>query len=222
MAYQPISSYGVIGDMHSIALVGSDGSIDWLCLPRFDSPSVFARILDDEKGGFFRIQPVGDGKQKQMYLTDTNVLVTRFLSAEGMAEIIDFMPIGQKGRQIVRMAKAVNRPVSFRMECRPAFDYARSRHTLRVIDRGVVFESNGLTLALLSPKPVVVDNNGIVCEFTLQPGETATFGLRQQLNSAPRDVIEAPLDGELLQQQTVRFWRHWMSGVSTKAAGARW
>ena len=80
MAYQPISSYGVIGDMHSIALVGSDGSIDWLCLPRFDSPSVFASILDYEKGGYFRIQPVGDGKQKQMYLTDTNVLVTRFLS----------------------------------------------------------------------------------------------------------------------------------------------
>lgn len=219
MAYQPISSYGVIGDMHSIALVGSDGSIDWLCLPRFDSPSVFARLLDDQKGGFFRIRPVWDGKQKQMYLTDTNVLVTRFLSSEGMAEVIDFMPVGQKGRQIVRIAKAVNRPVRFRMECRPAFDYARSRHTLRVIDRGVIFESDGLRLALLSARPVVVDSNGIVCEFTLEPGETATFGLRQQQNSAQRDLIETPLDGELLQQQTVRFWRHWMSRCQYKG---RW
>src|SRR4051794_25996144 len=219
MAYQPISSYGVIGDMHSIALVGSDGSIDWLCLPRFDSPSVFAKILDDEKGGYFRIQPVWDGKQKQMYLTDTNVLVTRFLSPEGMAEVVDFMPVGEKGRQIVRIAKAVNRPVRFRMECRPAFDYARSRHTVRVVGRGVVFESNGLSLALLSPRPVLVDSNGIVCEFTLEPGETATFGLRQQQNSAQRDLLEAPLDGDLLQQQTVRFWRTWMSRCQYKG---RW
>src|SRR3954451_22090934 len=109
MGYKPIGSYGVIGDMNSIALVGTDASIDWMCLPRFDSPSVFGRILDDRKGGYFRISPVWEGDHKQMYLADTNVLVTRFLSRDGIAEITDFMPVQthsggltrQRGHQLV-------------------------------------------------------------------------------------------------------------------------
>ena len=92
MAYKNIDSYGVIGDLHTAALVSSDGSIDWCCLPRFDSPSVFAAILDDKKGGSFRIGPTKEDRCKQMYLPDTNVLVTRFLSEDGVGEVIDFMP----------------------------------------------------------------------------------------------------------------------------------
>ena len=93
-AYKPIENYGVIGDLHTVALVGIDGSIDWCCLPHFDSPSVFASILDARIGGFFKIAPVAPTVQKQMYLPETNALTTRFLGRDGVGEIIDLMPIG--------------------------------------------------------------------------------------------------------------------------------
>ena len=95
MVYQPIENSGIIGDMHSVALVGMDASIDWLCFPHFDSPSVFAAILDDKKGGRFKISPAPNGVTcRQMYWPDTNVLVTRFLSPDGVGEVTDYMPVG--------------------------------------------------------------------------------------------------------------------------------
>jgi GH15 family glucan-1,4-alpha-glucosidase len=133
MAYKPIESYGVIGDLHTVALVGMDGSIDWCCLPHFDSPSIFAAILDERKGGFFKIASLYETQHKQMYLPDSNVLVTRFLSREGVGEVVDFMPVedpsrGKKTHQIVRVVRAVRGAVRFRLECQPAFDYARRPH----------------------------------------------------------------------------------------------
>src|SRR4051812_28057372 len=114
MAYNLIESYGVIGDMYSLALVGTDGSIDWCCLPRFDSPSVFGAILDDKKGGFFRIGAThGQCQGRQMYLPETNILITRFLSPEGVGEIVDFMPVTTalsgrgKRHEIVRIVRGV-------------------------------------------------------------------------------------------------------------------
>src|SRR6059036_3055417 len=94
--YKPISDYGVIGDMHTAALVGLDGSIDWYCCPRFDSPSVFAAILDARRGGCYRLAPTDAGwTSKQLYFPDTNVLITRFPTLDGVGEVEDFMPIGQ-------------------------------------------------------------------------------------------------------------------------------
>src|SRR5919199_4988601 len=93
MGYLPIEDHGIIGDLHTAALVGVDGTIDWLCLPRFDAPSVFASILDGERGGYFSLRPLGYTRSQQLYVPDTNVLVTRFLSSEGVAELWDFMPI---------------------------------------------------------------------------------------------------------------------------------
>ena len=93
MAYKPIESYGIIGDLHTVALVGMDGSNDWCCLPHFDSPSIFAAILDERKGGFFKIASLYEAQHKQMYLPDSNVLLTRFLSSEWVGEVVDFMPI---------------------------------------------------------------------------------------------------------------------------------
>jgi hypothetical protein len=91
--YLPIAEHGLIGDLHTVALVGTDGTIDWYCCPRFDSPSVFAAILDADHGGLFRISPDSDGwSSKQLYLPDTNILITRFLMPEGVAEVQDFMP----------------------------------------------------------------------------------------------------------------------------------
>src|SRR5579872_5452750 len=93
--YQPIENYGIIGNMRTAALVGMNGSIDWLCLPHFDSPSVFAAVLDEHKGGYFRISPTHDDvARKQLYWPQTNVLITRFLSSDGVIEVIDYMPVG--------------------------------------------------------------------------------------------------------------------------------
>src|SRR2546427_7177839 len=94
MAYQPIENYGIIGDMHSVALVGINGSIDWFCFPHFDSPSVFGRILDARKGGYFQIASTKDAHQKQLYWPATNVLLTRFLNPDGVGEVTDYMPVG--------------------------------------------------------------------------------------------------------------------------------
>src|SRR5215831_10007143 len=122
MAYKPIESYGVIGDLHTVALVSMDGSIDWCCLPQFDSPSIFAAILDERKGGFFKIASLYEAQHKQMYLPESNVLLTRFLSPEGVGEVVDFMPIqdasrGKKVHQIVRVVpgRARGRAVPARM-----------------------------------------------------------------------------------------------------------
>jgi GH15 family glucan-1,4-alpha-glucosidase len=104
MAYKPNESYGIIGDLHTVALVGMDGSIDWCCLPQFDSPSIFAAILDERKGGFFKIASLYEAEHKQMYLPDSNVLVTRFLSAEGVGEVVDFMPVEDPSRGTISCA----------------------------------------------------------------------------------------------------------------------
>lgn len=113
--YAPIGDYGVIGDLHTVALVGVDGSIDFLCLPHFDSPSVFAALVDAGRGGRFQIAPVLDrAARKQLYLPDTNVLLTRFLDADGVAEVSDFMPVEDAGRahNLVRRATTTSSPAS--------------------------------------------------------------------------------------------------------------
>ena len=99
MNYPAIEDHGLIGDLQTAALVSTDGTVDWMCLPRFDSPSVFASLLDHRGGGRFALAPVG-GKHvtRQMYLPDTAILVTRFLSPGGVAEVMDFMPIETPGR----------------------------------------------------------------------------------------------------------------------------
>ena len=95
MSYQPIENYGIIGNMRTVALVGMNGSIDWYCYPQFDSPSTFGAILDDKKGGRFQISAGAEGvRHKQVYWPSTNVLVTRFLLGDGIAELEDFMPVG--------------------------------------------------------------------------------------------------------------------------------
>ena len=131
MPYQPIEDYGVVGNLRTAALIGKNGSVDWFCFPRFDSPSVFGSILDEQKGGYFRIAPTpGDVARKQLYWPDTNVLVTRFLSADGVGEVIDFMPWSASGMDandgsLIRRVRVLRGTMRFRLECHPAFNYAR-------------------------------------------------------------------------------------------------
>src|SRR6266849_3113753 len=132
MSFEPIENYGVIGNMRSIALVGINGSIDFLCYPNFDSPTVFAALLDDESGGRFQIEPVlNKMRVRQLYLPDTNILLTRFLAEEGVAEQTDYMPIGADGEQpneIIRTVAVVKGEVRFKMLCQPRFNYAMCEH----------------------------------------------------------------------------------------------
>ena len=101
--YLPIADHGVIGDLRTVALVGVDGTIDWYCPERFDGPSVFGALLDRSRGGYYRIAPVDECSTKQLYLPDTNVLITRFLSSAGVGEVHDFMPVGGQQRLIRRV-----------------------------------------------------------------------------------------------------------------------
>src|SRR6516165_367703 len=216
MVYKPIESYGVIGDLYTVALVGMDGSIDWCCLPHFDSPSIFAAILDEQKGGFFKIASLHEAQHKQMYLPDSNVLVTRFLSPEGVGEVVDFMPVadpsrGKKTHQIVRVVRAVRGAVRFRLECQPAFDYARRPHQITLEGRGAVFEAPGMRFSLVSRFPLARQGTGVATEFLLHPGEPSTFILRQVEGDGDSGLLEARLVGAELLTQNLEFWRRWVS-----------
>src|SRR5262245_13433070 len=183
MAYQPIEHYGIIGNMRTAALVGMDGSLDWLCLPHFDSPSVFAALLDDRKGGRFRIAPAGDNfRRKQFYWPDTPILITRFLHEDGVGEVEDYMPVGGVGAalgELIRRVRVVRGSMAFRLECRPAFDYAPAGHQVYSSTQGVRFEGPGLSLDLATPVPLKREGDGVVADFTLGEGENVTFALRR-------------------------------------------
>ncbi len=217
MAYQPIENYGIIGDLHSVALVGIDGSIDWLCLPRFDSPSVFAAILDDEKGGRFKIAPAVEGvARKQLYWPDTNVLVTRFFAPDGVSEITDYMPVGASanghGRhQLIRRIKVVRGEMAFRMECSPAFNYARDGHETEITKGGACFHSGPLSLGLATDVPLRSESNGAVSEFSLREDQTALFVLREIESGADCDLSLSKREEDELFMQTVEYWRRWLS-----------
>ncbi len=217
MTYQPIQDYGIIGDMHSAALVGTDGSIDWLCFPHFDSPSVFAAILDDKKGGRFKIAPATEeAARKQLYWPDTNVLITRFFTPDGVGEVIDYMPVGvpENGHgyhQLVRRVRVVRGEMSFRMECSPAFDYAREEHETEVTAEGAAFSTPDLCLGLSTRVPLQESAGAAVAEFSLEEGEAAVFVLRE-IEAGDR-CEPSPYEGkeDELFVQTVEYWRRWLS-----------
>ena len=231
MGYLPIENYGIIGDMHTAALVGTNGSIDWLCLPRFDAPSVFASLLDDKKGGWFRISPMnGDVTEKQLYWPETNVLVTRFLSAEGVAELIDYMPVGgiegaYKPHQLVRRLNVVRGSMHFKLECYPAFDYGRASHTAEIRNNGMAFLSQDMNLGLATDVDLetsegsVPGGPGAHAEFSLGECDSTTFVL-QQIGDAPDcGVTLSEDDSEQLFRDTVDYWRDWLSHCTYKG---RW
>ena len=213
--YQPIENYGVIGDLNTVALVGMDGSIDFMSFPNFDSPTIFLALLDDQKGGRFKIAPLLENpQQKQLYLPDTNVLLTRFLSDKGVAEISDFMPIQEMGHahDIIRRVKTIRGEISFRMLCQPRFNYAKASHRVEQKKNEVLFISEGgesLTLRLRSSLPLKVENGAALAEFTLRAGESAAFVLEQadheESPSSSPDYVSAAF------KETVNFWRRWVS-----------
>ena len=217
MEAQPIENHGVIGDLHTAALVAMDGSIDFMCFPRFDSPTIFAALLDPEKGGHFQIAPAQADRfrHKQLYFPDTNMLLTRFLSDDGVAEISDFMPIQHLGHchDLVRRVKVVRGEIPLHMVCAPRFDYGRAEHTAEKRKHEVLFASKGkdrTTLRLRARVPVRIKAGDAVAEFKLRAGDSTSFILEEALADEESPSIRPDYTSESFKE-TMNFWLQWVA-----------
>ncbi|WP_407284825.1 glycoside hydrolase family 15 protein [Streptomyces sp. BP-8] len=213
--YTPIAEHGLIGDMRTAALVGTNGTIDWYCCARFDAPSVFAAILDADRGGAFELAPDVPARTKQFYFPDTNILITRFFADSGVGEVQDFMPIVGDSREagrhrLIRRVLCVRGSLPFTVRVAPRFDYGRQAHTVSMQQGQTVFASPDLSLALTSTVPVEIDGPDAWCSFTLQEGEAAVFAL-DRIGGGLEPRACAVLEAEELFGATVRYWRGWLS-----------
>ena len=222
--YPPINHHGLIGDLQTAALVSTDGTIDWFCCPRFDSPSVFASLLDHDKGGHFRLRPDrSDDVTRQLYFPDTAILLTRFMTTDGVGEVLDFMPIAGRAvtdhHTLVRRIRVVRGTMRFVADVQPRFDYARQDHEVEVSDAGVVFHSAELDLALNvegDPGRSLAEDgiglhrhhDGVRLDWTLNAGESAGMGIESAVGTARRVPFEEVVE---LFDQTATFWRRWLA-----------
>jgi GH15 family glucan-1,4-alpha-glucosidase len=221
--YPLIAEHGLIGDLQTAALVATDGTIDWFCAPRFDSPSIFGALLDHRRGGHFSIRPVGGGvTHKQMYFPESAILVTRFLTDAGVGEVIDFMPVSDptvatNHHQLVRMVRCVRGEAAFRIEVAPRFDYGRQAHQTHLTDDGAVFESPSMCMTANLVResdderlaPTSSDGGDLHAEFTLTAGQMRGVVLDVGTAGSPRRV--APLEVRDLFESTVAFWKSWLA-----------
>ncbi|MEU6478686.1 glycoside hydrolase family 15 protein [Streptomyces sp. NPDC047017] len=214
--YVPIADHGLIGDLRTVALVGTDGTIDWYCCPSFDAPSVFAAVLDAERGGCFELAAADGVRTKQFYFPDTNVLITRFFTEDGVGEVQDFMPVtgdsaqaGEADRhRLIRRVVCVRGTLPFRARVAPRFGYGADPHTVRTEGRVVLFESAALSLALTATVPLETEGPDVRADFKLTEGESAVFALDQVGGEvAPRRC--ARLEAEEQFCATVAYWRRW-------------
>ncbi|MER5182333.1 glycoside hydrolase family 15 protein [Streptomyces sp. NPDC002896] len=223
--YPPIADHGLIGDLQTAALVSSHGVIDWFAAPRFDSPSVFAALLDHDSGGHFLLAPEHpEGTWRQLYYPDTAVVVTRFMSPDGVGEIIDWMPVHEglaatDRHRLVRVVRAVRGTVRFDLECRPRFDYGRATHELDVTRHAATFRAPGTTAYLQGMIPLDRDGQDVRGAITLNAGETAgvVFTVCEPGGEAP----EPPTTGDIAEElwENINFWQKW---VRTSHYRGRW
>jgi GH15 family glucan-1,4-alpha-glucosidase len=223
MSFEGIENHGVVGNMCSIALVDTHGSVDFLCYPNFDSPSVFAALIDDQRGGRFQIQPELNGSRvRQLYLPDTNILLTRFLADAGLVELTDYMPIGAGQKQpneLIRSVAVVRGNVRFKLICQPRFNYGTCGHTIAVGGRCATFSPENPACApmgLYSTISLRQESQDVVAQFTLKAGETATFILGGARPAGKEPEME--LVGERFRE-TARFWKKWIAKSKYKG---RW
>src|SRR6476619_361666 len=222
--YLPIAEHGLVGDLHTIALVGTNGTIDWYCCPSFDAPSVFGAILDKDKGGFYALRPSAENwDAKQLYFPETNVLITRFFTEDGVGEVQDFMPIDHAElaahrHRLIRRVVIVRGHMDFQLEVQPRFDYGRAEHEVEMHPHGVLFRSPDLTLALEGAIARTMGHErrlerrgpGIYARVSLQAGETQTFLLeRVAQDHICRPHSEREADSSF--EATVMYWRRWVA-----------
>jgi GH15 family glucan-1,4-alpha-glucosidase len=224
--YPAIADHGLIGDLQTSALVATDGSIDWFCAPRFDSPSIFGALLDHERGGRFQLRPkVEEFTTKQLYFPDTAVLVTRFMTEVGVGEIIDFMPVtgavATEHHRLVRMVRCVRGKMTFLLNVAPRFDYGREDHETHLTKDGAVFQGRRTAMTLhLVREPedeyvarTHVDEHGdLHAELSLQAGEMRGLVLETAIAGPAHQIRVA--EAWRLFDETVDFWESWV-GQST-------
>jgi GH15 family glucan-1,4-alpha-glucosidase len=224
--YPPIADHGLIGDLQTAALVSSQGVVDWFAAPRFDSPSVFAALLDHDRGGYFRLSPAdSEATAKQLYYPDSAVLVTRFTSPDGVSEVLDWMSPDRVGvvtdrHTLFRAVRVVRGSARFTMECRPRFDYGRAKHELDVNEKVAVFRAPGIDAHVQSVHfPLARDGDDLRGEVTLQAGELAAVAFTACDSGGP---APAPLDADQTARQLfsdIEFWQRWVRGSSYRG---RW
>jgi GH15 family glucan-1,4-alpha-glucosidase len=221
--YPPIAEHGLIGDLQTAALVTTDGSIDWYCCPRFDSPSVFGSLLDGKDGGHFRIGPAEDGcTTKQLYFPDTAVLITRFMTEDGVGELIDFMPpAGQQvtdNHRLVRLMRCVRGRIKMRADISPRFDYGRQSHETHLTEHGAVFVHPSLTLTVHTVRDpgdeklaqVTSGPKGAVqISYEMRAGQQRGLVLESAADGPPREIPNTEFDR--LLEETSGFWRSWLA-----------
>jgi GH15 family glucan-1,4-alpha-glucosidase len=223
-----IAQHGLIGDLRTAALVGTDGTIDWFCAGRFDAPSVFGALLDPDAGSW-TLRPTCDvSGTNQFYFPDSNVLITRFLTEHGVVEVQDFMPLhrstggggtadaddlgrtAEHRQRIVRRVVCVRGSMDLETTVAPRFDYARGTHEVREDEHGARFHGPGVELALGSSVPLELGERDASGAFSLAEGEEATFVLHVVGADEAADA-HRPENAELLFQRTVDYWRDWLA-----------
>ncbi|MFC9997727.1 glycoside hydrolase family 15 protein [Nocardia sp. NPDC127526] len=221
--YPPIADHGLIGDLQTAALVATDGTVDWMCLPRFDGPSVFGALLDRDRGGHCRIRPAESYRSTQMYFPDTAILITRFMTENGTGEIVDFMPpitarTPSDNHTLVRMLRCVRGQISFELDLVPRFDYGRRAHTTHILEDGAVFDGGefGLTVhAVREPDDArlahiqAMGGGHLRGSITLTSGQIRGLVLESGAATAPRPIRVAEI--EEMFAETVRFWHTWLA-----------
>jgi GH15 family glucan-1,4-alpha-glucosidase len=229
--YPPIADHGVVGDLQTAALVSCDGSVDWWCTPRFDAPSVFASLLDSERGGHCRLAADLTGEPeatvRQLYLSDTAVLVTRYMAADGVGEVADFMePLPGSAptdrHRLIRVVRVVRGKLPFTLVCRPRFDYGRASHTLaRTQDGSAVFHGPDLDLHVQASRPVVLHDDGrdIAARFTLRAGEVAAVVLTSVSSGA---AAPPPLSAPSIRAEFDACRSFWLGWLRSSTYRGRW
>ncbi|HYS53010.1 MAG TPA: glycoside hydrolase family 15 protein [Thermoanaerobaculia bacterium] len=217
--YRPIADYAVVGCTRSAALISSEGSIDWLCWPRFDSPSVFARLLDDQRGGYFSIRPRVEFKSQRRYLDGTNVLETIFKTADGIVRLIDLMPVMREEekrqhlspfRQMLRRVEGVSGEVPIEVHFCPRPNYARRPQDLKYRRDSVFCEQTPTTLHMRSDVKFDLDGPDATARFTMRKGDRHDFALAFE-DRSPAVMPHIGDDATLTIERTVKFWREWSS-----------
>jgi GH15 family glucan-1,4-alpha-glucosidase len=215
--YLPIAEHGLIGDLRTAALIGTDGRIDWFCAPRFDSPSIFGSLLDARRGGHWRIGPdCRHATRQQFYFPDTNILITRMLSEHGIVEIQDFMPLvkehdDQHWQCLVRRVVGIRGRMRMNVEIAPRLDYGRDPHRTTARPGGVRFTGDTMTVTVDSTTGLRIDGDNAVGTFTIEEGQTVLFILHTADPDSP-DGRQPANTGtiESLSLSTIAFWRTWL------------
>ncbi|MDT7797218.1 MAG: hypothetical protein QOI78_651 [Actinomycetota bacterium] len=216
MTYLPIAEHGLVGDLRTAALVGTDGRVSWFCAPRFDSPSVFGALVDAEAGGDWELAPVCEVTARhQFYFPDTNILITRFLTEDGIVELQDFMPIlrphdDEHRQRLVRRVVNIRGHVRMRTRVRPRFDYGREAPDVSQKDGRITFQGKELRLCLDSSVTLDTSGEEATAEFDVTAGDTELF----VLEVLDDDTGRPPADAQDLFDATVGFWRDWLSRSS--------